>query len=95
MRNDGNPFRNQACDLCRDNPIFRLLQNNAYVLEDRLVAGTTRDVGVGQLLNVIENLTAMPATNLPPWLRGIRKFIPLIVTKDEIGPSWGSELLSE
>jgi hypothetical protein len=58
-------------------------------LEDRLVSGTTRDVGVGQLLNVIENLTAMPATNLPPWLRGIRKFIPLIVTKDEIGSGWG------
>jgi hypothetical protein len=54
MRNDGNPFRNPACDLCRDNPIFQLLQNNAYVLQDRPVAGTTRDVGVGQLLNVMK-----------------------------------------
>jgi hypothetical protein len=54
MRNDGNPFRNQACDLCRDNPIFRLLQNNAYVLEDWPVAGTPRDVGVDQLLNVMK-----------------------------------------
>jgi hypothetical protein len=41
------------------------------------------------ILNVIENLTTMLATNPPPWQRGIRKFIPLIVTKDEIGPSWG------
>jgi hypothetical protein len=91
MRNDGNPFRNQGCDLCRDNPIFRLLLNNAYILEDRPVPGQPAVLACVNILNVIENLT----TNPPPWLRGIRKFIPLIVTKDEIGPNWGGELLSE
>ncbi|MBB5329369.1 hypothetical protein HDF14_002987 [Edaphobacter lichenicola] len=68
MRNDGNPFRNQGCDLCRDNPIFRLLQNNAYVLEDRPVPGRPAVLACVNILNVIENLT----TNPPPWLCGIR-----------------------
>jgi len=57
-------------------------------LEDRLVAGTNRAVGVAQLLKAIENITTLPQAQLPEWLRGIRKFIPLIITKDDIGSSW-------
>ena len=57
-------------------------------LEDRLVTGTNRAVGVAQLLKAIENITTLPQAELPEWLRGIRKFIPLIITKDDIGSSW-------
>lgn len=57
-------------------------------LEDRLVTGTNRAVGVAQLLTAIENITTLPQTELPEWLRGIRKFVPLIITKDDIGSSW-------
>jgi hypothetical protein len=58
-------------------------------LEERLVTGGKNPKGVAQLLNVIENLTTAAPETLPPWLAGIRKFIPLIITKDEIGSSWG------
>lgn len=57
-------------------------------LEDRLVVGTDRPIGVSQLLTAVQNLTTLPPAALPPWLRGIRKFVPLIITKDEIGSSW-------
>jgi hypothetical protein len=57
-------------------------------LEDRLVTGTNRAVGVAQLLKAIDNITTLPQAELPKWLRGIRKFIPLIITKDDIGSSW-------
>jgi hypothetical protein len=57
-------------------------------LEDRLVTGTERPVGVSQLVTAIENLTTLPPRALPPFLRAIRKFVPLIITKDEIGSSW-------
>jgi hypothetical protein len=57
-------------------------------LEDRLVTGTDRPVGVSQLVTAIENLTTLPREDLPPFLRAIRKFVPLIITKDEIGSSW-------
>jgi hypothetical protein len=57
-------------------------------LEDRLVAGTDRAIGVSQLLNAVETLATLPVAALPPWLRGITKVIPLIITKDEIGSSW-------
>jgi hypothetical protein len=30
----------------------------------------------------------LPPASLPLSLRGIRKFVPLIITKDEIGSSW-------
>jgi hypothetical protein len=58
-------------------------------LEERLVTGDKSDKGVAQLLKVIENLISAAPESLPTWLRGIRKFIPLIITKDEIGSSWG------
>jgi hypothetical protein len=57
-------------------------------LEDRLVTGTDRPIGVSQLLNAVKKLTTLPKADLPPWLRAIRKFVPLIITKDEIGSSW-------
>jgi hypothetical protein len=57
-------------------------------LEDRLVTGTDRPIGVSQLLNALQNITTLPSAALPLCLRGIKKFIPLIITKDEIGSSW-------
>jgi hypothetical protein len=57
-------------------------------LEDRLVTGTDRPVGVSQLVTAIQNLTTLPPEALPPFLRQVRKFVPLIITKDEIGSSW-------
>ncbi len=57
-------------------------------LEDRLVVGTDRPVGVSQLLTAVETLATLPPADLPVCLRGIRKLVPLIITKDEIGSSW-------
>jgi len=57
-------------------------------LEERLVCGTDRKVGVAQLLHAIENVTSLPPEQVPTWLRGIKKFIPLIITKDDLGSSW-------
>jgi hypothetical protein len=57
-------------------------------LEDRLVCGTDRRVGVAQLLHALGNIAGTRASSLPPWLSTIRKFIPVIVTKDDIGSSW-------
>lgn len=57
-------------------------------LEEKLVVGTDRPVGVAQLLKVIEKLTSAEPSILPPWLRRIKKFIPLIITRDEIGSCW-------
>ena len=57
-------------------------------LEGRLVSGTDRRVGVGQLVKALDNITGTRLTSLPPWLSSIRKFIPVIVTKDNIGSSW-------
>lgn len=30
----------------------------------------------------------MPAQSLPAWLAGVTKFIPVIITKDDIGSCW-------
>jgi hypothetical protein len=57
-------------------------------LEDRLVCGTSRRVGVAQLVHALDRITRVPSSALPPWLVGVRKFIPVIVTKDDIGSSW-------
>lgn len=57
-------------------------------LEQKLVAGTDRPVGVAQLLAAVRRLTVGPAESVPAYLRGIKKFIPLIITKDEIASSW-------
>jgi hypothetical protein len=57
-------------------------------LEDRLVVGTDRPIGVSQLIMAVEIMATLPVDTLPPWLRGITKFVPLIITKDEIGSSW-------
>jgi hypothetical protein len=57
-------------------------------IEDRLVCGTDRQVGVSQLVNALNNITSLPQSSLPGWLRKIRKFVPLIITKDDIGSSW-------
>lgn len=57
-------------------------------LEDKLVVGTNRPVGVSQLVKAINKITSMPKENLPEWLTGIKRFIPLVLTKDDIGSSW-------
>lgn len=57
-------------------------------LEERLVCGTDRRVGVAQLVHALNNITTLPASALPTWMAGIRKFIPVIITKDDIGSSW-------
>jgi hypothetical protein len=57
-------------------------------LEDKLVSGTDRPIGVAQLLKAIENITTLPADSLPGWLGGVKNIIPLIITKDDIGSSW-------
>jgi len=57
-------------------------------LEGRLVCGTDRRVGVAQLVHALDKITSVPPSALPPWLAGIRKFIPVIITKDDIGSSW-------
>jgi hypothetical protein len=57
-------------------------------LDKRFVEGTDRPVGVSQLLTAIDNIGTMPKENLPEWLRGVEKIIPVIITKDEIGSSW-------
>jgi SEC-C motif len=57
-------------------------------MDKRFVEGTDRPVGVSQLLTAIDKIGTMPKDNLPEWLRGIKKIIPLIITKDDIGSSW-------
>ena len=57
-------------------------------MDKRFVEGTDRPVGVSQLLTAIENIGTMPKENLPEWLRGVKKIIPVIITKDDIGSSW-------
>jgi hypothetical protein len=57
-------------------------------MDKRLVEGTDRPVGVSQLIAAIENIGTMPRENLPEWLRGVNKIVPVIITKDEIGSSW-------
>lgn len=58
-------------------------------LEDRLVVGTNKPAAVAQLNKAIEKLTTSPPSSLPPWLRSIRKYIPVVITRDEIGSCWG------
>jgi hypothetical protein len=57
-------------------------------LDERLVDGTDRPVGVSQLITAIEKITAKTKDELPEWLRDVRKIIPVIITKDDIGSSW-------
>ena len=57
-------------------------------LEDKLVAGTDRDIGVAQLLKAIANIKTFAPEQLPEYLVGIKEIIPLIITKDDIGSSW-------
>jgi hypothetical protein len=57
-------------------------------LDERLVDGTDRPVGVSQLITAIAQITTKPKDELPVWLRDIRKIIPVIITKDDIGSSW-------
>ena len=52
-------------------------------LEDRLVTGA----GVCQLLDAVKTICGSPGT-LPGWMKGIKKIIPVIITKDDVGSSW-------
>jgi len=55
----------------------------AEYLEDRLVSGA----GVCQLLRAVKTI-AESLEKLPDWLKGIKKIIPVIITKDDVGSSW-------
>jgi hypothetical protein len=57
-------------------------------LEEKLVVGGKKAAAVKQLLNTITKLTTSSPSALPHWLRNIRKFIPLVITRDEIGSCW-------
>jgi hypothetical protein len=57
-------------------------------MDKRFVEGTDRPVGVSQLHTAIDNIGTMPKENLPEWLRGVKKIVPVIITKDDIGSSW-------
>ena len=43
---------------------------------------------MAQLVHALDKITNAPSSSLPPWLADIKKFIPVIVTKDDIGSSW-------
>ena len=58
-------------------------------LEDALVTGTERAAAVKQLVRTINKLATGDQNAIPKWLRNIRKFIPLVVTRDELGSCWG------
>ena len=36
----------------------------------------------------VNAITTVPKENLPDWLHGATRFIPLVLTKDDIGSSW-------
>jgi hypothetical protein len=57
-------------------------------LEEKLVVGSDRPAGVAQLLTAIRCLTGLPQSSQPTWMHGITRFMPVILTKDEIGSSW-------
>jgi hypothetical protein len=57
-------------------------------MDKKFIEGTDRPVGVSQLLAAIDNIGTMPKENLPEWLRIVKKIIPVIITKDDIGSSW-------
>lgn len=53
-------------------------------LEDKLV----KTKGVNQLLNAVKRIGAKGA-DLPDYLKGIKKIVPLIITRDDVGGCWG------
>ena len=69
--------------------IRRLKMVREY-MDKRFVEGTDRPVGVSQLLTAIDNIGTMPRENFREWLRGVKKIIPVIITKDDIGSSWAT-----
>ena len=59
---------------------FKLMKE---FLEERLVTGA----GVSQLRSAIDLLTGS-SQSVPSWARRISKFMPVIVTRDDIGSCW-------
>lgn len=57
-------------------------------MDKRFVEGTDRPVGVSQLITAIDKIGTAPKENLPEWLRSVKKIVPVIITKDDIGSSW-------
>jgi hypothetical protein len=53
-------------------------------LEEKLV----KNKGVDQLLNAVKRLGAKGA-DVPDYLKGINKIIPVIITRDDVGGCWG------
>lgn len=56
-------------------------------LERDLVGTEKKRKGVSQLQNAIRSITGKDAA-LPECLAGVKKLIPLIITRDDIGSSW-------
>jgi len=52
-------------------------------LEDKLVSK-----GVNQLLNAINRISA-GGTDVPDYLKGVRRIVPMIITRDDFGGCWG------
>lgn len=53
-------------------------------LEDKLV----KTKGVYQLLKAVKRIGAK-ADDLPSYLKGIKKIVPVIITRDDVGGCWG------
>ncbi len=56
--------------------------------DNKLVTGTSRKAGVSQLARAAERVATLRPDVLPECLRGITKFIPLIITRDDVGSSF-------
>jgi hypothetical protein len=57
-------------------------------LEDKLVTGTDRPIGIAQLLTATRNIRSLPPDELPEYLANVKEIMPLLITKDDIGSSW-------
>lgn len=69
-------------------PSVTKYSGNLEAMKEYLESKLVNDKGVGQLVNAIRSITGNAQSELPLCLRGIRKIIPLVVTKDDIGSSW-------
>jgi hypothetical protein len=60
----------------------------SYLEEKLVVGGGKKAAAVKQHLNAIAKLASSDPSVIPHWLRKIRKFIPVVITRDEIGSCW-------
>jgi hypothetical protein len=57
-------------------------------VKDYLEVKLVKDKGVKQLLSAVERLGAS-GVDVPDYLKGINKIIPVIITRDDFGGCWG------